>query len=56
MERVAQAVAIVRFAPDSDVGEHTEHRAAPVSAAPGRRVIEALIAGTRQSVRGEPLD
>ena len=40
----------MRFA-DFDIGQQAEHRAAPISAPPGRRVVEALIAGLRQAFR-----
>ena len=46
-QRVPEAKPVLRLAPDLDVGEQREQRAAPVGAAPGRRVVQAAVAWLR---------
>ena len=43
-QRVLQAEAVVGLLADLDVGDETEHGSAPIGAAPGVSVVEALIA------------
>ena len=48
---VLQAEAVVGLLADFDVGNEAEHGSAPIGAAPGMRVVEALVAGRGLALR-----